>query len=578
MNNNELSSLSLAERRRLLELAKSAKLPRQSARKTEITPQSRDNGVPLSWSQQRLWFLAQLDPAAQTAYHMSIGLNLKGQLNRDALQAALDTIVARHEIMRTTISTSTETLGAEDVETVEDEAQQLIGSKDCHFSLIQEDLRQLFSEQKENPEALQAAIENAAYLEATRPFDFTYGPLARGRLLTLAEDQHILLLTQHHIISDGWSVNLLMHELSTLYHAFSQGLPDPLPALPVQYADYVIWQRSGPQRKVLEKQIDFWRHTLQEAPAVLELPTDRPRPAKQSYAGDRIKLAFPPALYAGLKNLSQRHGTTLFMTLLAGWSTLLSRLSGQDDIVTGTPIANRRQPELASLMGFFANTLALRVQLHTNPTVSELLAQVRKQSIDAFSHQDLPFEQLVEILKPSRSLSHSPIFQVMLSLENLPGQRQFELPGLRLEERPAIRESAYFDLTLTLNEIENGLAGELEYARDLFDHATIERMVSHLYTLLAAMVADDTQRVTELPLMTPQQRQQLLVNFNHTTLPCPQDKLIHQLLEQQADCQPDAIALVWQDIQFSYAELNRRANQLAHYLIASGVRPDDRVA
>ncbi|CAM3390081.1 Peptide synthetase XpsB [Xenorhabdus nematophila ATCC 19061] len=566
MNNNELSSLSLAERRRLLELAKSAKLSRQPVQKTEITPQSRENGVPLSWSQQRLWFLAQLDPAAQTAYHMSAGLNLQGQLNLDALQAALDRIVARHEIMRTTITI------------VEDGAQQTIDGADCRFSLIQENLSQLFSEQHGASAAWQAAVEKAAYLEATRPFDFINGPLARGRLLKLAEDQHILLLTQHHIISDGWSVNLLMQELSALYHAFSQGLPDPLPALPIQYADYVIWQKNRSQGTEPEKQVDFWRNTLQGAPALLELPTDRPRPTKQSYAGGRVELTFPPALYAGLKALSQRHSTTLFMTLLAGWSTLLSRISGQDDIVIGTPVANRQQPELAPLIGFFANTLALRVQLHANPTVSELLAQIREQSINAFSHQDLPFEQLVEILSPSRSLSHSPIFQVMLSLENLPGQRHFELPGLKLEERPLIRESAYFDLTLTLNETGNGLAGELEYARDLFDHTTIERMVSHLYTLLAAMAADDAQRVTELPLITSQQREQLLVDFNKTTLAYPQDKLIHQLFEQQAESNPDAIALVYQDTRLSYAELNQRANQLAHSLIAFGIRPDDRIA
>ncbi|CAM3667937.1 non-ribosomal peptide synthetase [Xenorhabdus thuongxuanensis] len=564
MNNNELSSLPLAERRRLLELAKSAKLTRQSTQKTTITAQPRDNGVPLSWTQQRLWFLAQLDPAAQTAYHMSAGLNLQGKLNLNALQAALDRIVARHEILRTTIVT------------VEGEAQQIIHDADCGFPLIQEDFSQLYSEGTESEQ--QAAIEKVAYLEANHPFDFVHDLLARGRLLKLAEDQHILLLTQHHIISDGWSVSLFMQELSTLYRAFCQGQPDPMPALTIQYADYVLWQKNGLQEEVLEKQVEFWCHTLQGAPALLELPADHPRPAKQSYLGGRINIALPPALQAGLKELSQRHGTTFFMTLLAGWATLLSRLSGQDDIVIGTPIANRQQPELAPLIGFFANTLALRVQLHDNPSVSELLAQVKEQAINAFAHQDLPFEQLVEILQPPRSLSHSPIFQVMLATNNTPGQRHFELPGLVLDERPLIRDSAYFDLTLTLDETENGLVGDLEYARDLFDHATIERMVSHLNTLLAAMVADDSQRVAELPLITPQQSKQLLVDFNDTALTYPQDKLIHQLFEQYAESMPDAIALVYQNTQLSYAELNQRANQLAHSLIAFGIRPDDRVA
>ncbi|MBI6548641.1 non-ribosomal peptide synthetase, partial [Xenorhabdus lircayensis] len=570
MNSNDLSSLPLAERRKLLELAKSAKLTRQSTQKTEIMSQARDNGVPLSWTQQRLWFLAQLDPAAQTAYHMSAGLNLQGSLNLNALQAALDRIVARHEILRTTIVT------------VEDKAQQIISDADCGFSLIQEDFSQLFSEQPTTAEQAeseqQAAIEKAAYLEANRPFDFVNGPLVRGRLLKLAEDRHILLLTQHHIISDGWSVGVLMHELSTLYRAFSQGQPDPMPALTIQYADYVLWQKKWLQEEVLGKQVNFWRNTLQGAPALLELPTDRPRPAKQSYAGGRVNLTLPPALQAGLKDLSQRHGTTLFMTLLAGWATLLSRISGQDDIVIGTPIANRQQSELASLIGFFANTLALRVQLHNNPSVSELLAQVKEQALNAYVHQDLPFEQLVETLQPSRSLSHSPIFQVMLATNNTPGQRRFELPGLTLDERPLIRNSSYFDLTLSLDETEDCLVGDLEYASDLFDHSTIERMVGHLYTLLAAMVANDTQRVAELPLMEPQQRKQLLVDFNNSELTYPQDKLIHQLFEQQAESTPDAIALVYQETQLSYTELNHHANQLAHHLIASGVRPDDRVA
>ncbi|WP_319930872.1 non-ribosomal peptide synthetase [Xenorhabdus santafensis] len=560
MNNNELSSLPLTERRRLLELAKSAKLTRQTTQKTEITPREQDSGVPLSWAQQRLWFLAQLDPAAQTAYHMSAGLELTGKLNLAALQAALDRVVARHEILRTTIVM------------VEDEAQQIVGDADCGFSLTIEDFSQLSSEEQ------QAAIEETAYLEANQPFDFANGPLLRGRLLKLAEDKHILLLTQHHIISDGWSVAVLMQELSTLYHAFSQGQPDPLPPLTIQYADYVVWQKKWLQGETLEKQINFWRDTLQGAPALLELPTDRPRPAKQSYAGGRIDLALPAQLQAGLKDLSQRHGTTLFMTLLAGWATLLSRLSGQDDIVIGTPVANRQQPALASLIGFFVNTLALRVQLHDNPTVSELLAQVKQQALNAYAHQDLPFEQLVETLQPSRSLSHSPVFQVMLATNNTPGQRHFALPGLTLEERPLIRESSYFDLTLTLDETENGLTGDLEYASDLFDHATIERMVSHLYTLLAAMVADDTQSVAELPLMEPQQRKQLLVDFNNSALTHSQDSLIHQLFEQQAESQPDAVALVYQDSQLSYAELNQRANQLAHSLIAFGIRPDDRIA
>ncbi|MDE1482946.1 non-ribosomal peptide synthetase [Xenorhabdus bovienii] len=560
MNDNELISLPLAERKRLLELAKAAKLTRQQTQKTEIHAQPRDGNVPLSWAQQRLWFLTQLDPAAQTAYHMSAGLNLQGHLNQNALKAALDQIVARHEILRTTIVD------------VEGQPQQIIGSADSGFALSVQDLSQLPSTEQ------QAAVEECAQREALHPFDFTQGPLIRGHLLRLAEESHVLLLTQHHIISDGWSVNILMQELSTLYQAFCQDQADPLPALTLQYADYALWQRQWLQGDVLEKQLDYWRSELQGAPVILELPTDKPRPTQQSYAGSRVDITLPPALSTELKAFSQRHGITLFMTLLAGWAVLLSRISGQHDLVIGSPVANRQRHELEPLIGFFVNTLALRIQLGDNPSVSELLARVKNHALGAYAHQDLPFEQLVEALKPPRSLGHSPIFQVMLALDNTPGQQHFELDGLHLHELPRTRDSAYFDLTLTLNDTEQGLVGDLEYARDLFEHASIERMVGYLQTVLSAMVADDSLRIDDLPLLTPPQRTQLLANFNDTAIPYPKNALIHQLFEQQVERTPDKIALVWGETQLSYSELNQRANQLAHGIMASGVHPDDRVA
>ncbi|REF28437.1 amino acid adenylation domain-containing protein [Xenorhabdus cabanillasii] len=560
MNNNELTSLPLAERKRLLELAKTAKLSRQHTQKAEIRPQARNGNVPLSWTQQRLWFLTQLDPAAQTAYHMSVGLHLQGQLNLNALQAALDRIIARHESLRTTFVA------------IEGTARQIIGDASSGFALTTGDISHL-----PEPEQ-QTTVEERARLEAVKPFDFTCGPLLRGHLLRLAADEHVLLLTQHHIISDGWSVKILIHELSALYQAFSQGQPDPLPELTLQYADYVLWQQQWLQSDVLKTQLNYWRNRLQGAPELLELPTDKPRPIQQSYRGKRVDLAFSPELSAGLKNLSQRHGTTLFMTLMAGWAVLLSRISGQSDLVIGTPIANRPQHELEPLIGFFANTLALRIQLGDNPNVSELLAQVKNCALSAYEHQDLPFEQLVEALRPTRSLSHSPIFQVMLTLDNKSEQRNFELAGLKLSELPLVRESAYFDLTLSLNDSENGLTGELEYASDLFDPATVERMAGYLHTLLTAMVADDSQPVADLPLLTPPERTQLLTAFNAREVSYPQDQLLQQLFEQQVTNSPAATALVYGEQQLSYAELNRQANQLAHALIAAGVQPDDRVA
>ncbi|OTA15176.1 Amino acid adenylation [Xenorhabdus vietnamensis] len=560
MSNKELSLLELRQavlQKKINERIKNS----QAGEKRQIAPRSADQQtLPLSWAQQRLWFLAQLDPAAQTAYHIPGGLRLQGYLNLDALQIALDRIVARHEILRTTI------------QMVEGQAQQIIGEPDSGFSLAIEDLSHLPAEEQ------QIVIEETAQRETSQPFNFAQGPLIRGRLLRVAKNEHILLLTQHHIISDGWSLNILMHELSSLYHAFSQGQDDPLPALTLQYADYALWQRQWLQGEVLEKQVNFWRDALQSAPVLLELPTDRPRPEKQSYTGGRVDIALPLELSAGLRHLSQRHGTTLFMTLMAGWATLLSRLSGQKDLVIGTPVANRQYRELESLIGFFVNTLALRVQLDDNPTVSTLLARIKAHALKAYAHQDLPFEQLVEALKPPRSLSHSPIFQVMMSVDNTPGQQSIELPDATISEINLTEDSSHFDLSLSMNDTENGLVGDLEYSSDLFDHASVERIASYLQTLLAAMVEDDSLRVEDLPLLQPQQRHQLLVDFNDTALAYPQEMLIHQLFEQQAEQTPDATALVFGDSQLSYAELNRHANQLAHHLIASGVCPDDRIA
>ncbi|WP_338804903.1 amino acid adenylation domain-containing protein [Xenorhabdus griffiniae] len=566
MSNKELSLFELRQavlQKKIKERIENRQIEekKQIREKRHIIPRNADQQtLPLSWAQQRLWLLAQLDPAAQAAYHIPGGLRLQGYLNLDALQAALNRIVARHEILRTTIKM------------VEGQALQVIGKPDSGFSLAVEELSHLPAEEQ------QITLEEITQRETSQPFDFAQGPLIRGRLLRLAANEHILLLTQHHIISDGWSLNILMHELSTLYHAFSEGQGDPLPALTLQYADYALWQREWLQGELLEKQVNFWRDALQGAPALLELPTDRPRPEQQSYAGGYVDITLSPELSSGLRSLSQRHGTTLFMTLMAGWITLLSRLSGQKDLVVGTPVANRQYSELEPLIGFFVNTLALRIQIDDNPTVSALLARVKAHALNAYAHQDLPFEQLVEVLKPPRSLSHSPIFQVMMSVDNTPGQQNIALPDITISEINLAENSSHFDLSLSINDTENGLVGGLEYSSDLFDHASVERIASYLQTLLTAMVKDDSQPVESLPLLQSYQRTQVLDDFNDTAFPYPQTLLIHQLFEQQVEQTPDATALVFGDSQLSYAELNRHANQLAHHLIASGVRPDDRVA
>ncbi|MCK9708551.1 amino acid adenylation domain-containing protein [Pseudomonas syringae pv. syringae] len=527
---------------------------------TPLTLVDRDLPLPLSWAQQRLWFLDQLDRAAGAAYHIPAGLRLRGRLDRDALQATLDRIVARHETLRTHFALH------------EGQAIQVIAPATQGFALASHDLRPLDSA------AQHEAVERLAREEALAPFDLSSGPLIRGRLVQLSETEHILLVTQHHIVSDGWSTGVLLHEIGTLYRAFSQGLADPLPALAFQYVDYAAWQRQWLQGETLHTQVEFWRQHLSGAPALLELPTDHRRPPLRSYAGGRVSLALSPALTAGLRQLGQRHGATLFMTLLAGWSSLLSRFSGQDDVVIGTPVANRPRSELESLIGFFVNTLALRIRPQGRLSVAALLEQVKAVMLAAHAHQDLPFEQVVEALQPPRSLGHSPIFQVMLALNNTPGGGELSLPELSLEPLQAPHTTAQFDLSLALVEADGGLVGSLEYASDLFERATIERMAGHLQVLLEAMVADDQQAVAELPLLSCEQRRQVLESFNDTAAAYPADKLLHQLFEEQAAQQPDALAVVDEAGSLTYSELNARANRLAHYLIGLGIQPDDRVA
>ncbi|QSX79619.1 non-ribosomal peptide synthetase [Agrilutibacter solisilvae] len=525
-----------------------------------IVPVDRSQPLPLSWAQQRLWFLDQLDHAASAAYHIPAALRLRGTLDRVALGKSLDRIVARHENLRTSFTS------------VEGEPRQLIAPADCGFTLIEHDLRGL--DETRQP----AAVAEMAASEARAPFDLSTGPLFRGRLLRLAEHEHVLLVTQHHIISDGWSIGVLTQEVGALYSAFCQGQDDPLPPLPVQYADYAAWQRQWLQGDTLQGQIDYWRDHLEGAPALLELPTDRPRPAARSYRGDGVPIRLSRELSAGLQGLSQRHGTTLFMTLLAGWSTLLSRLSGQHDVVIGSPVANRQRAEIEPLIGFFVNTLALRVDLADDPTVGGLLAQVRETTLGAYAHQDLPFEQVVEALQPERSLSHSPLFQVMLTLNHLTAAGESSLPDLSLSPIENAKHSAQFDLSLSMTETPDGLVGGLVFATDLFDRSTVERMAGHWMTLLAAMVADDSQQLSRLPLLCAAQREQVLHGFNATQTEFERDSTLHALFERQVERTPDAIALECDGQRVPYGELNTRANQVAHRLVELGVRPDDRVA
>ncbi|HEX8361990.1 MAG TPA: condensation domain-containing protein, partial [Longimicrobium sp.] len=511
-----------------------------------ITPAERTGPLPLSFAQQRLWFLEQLGGSGG-AYRVAGGLRLRGRLDRDALGRALDRIVARHEALRTVFAQA-------DGEPV----QVIAPVEESRFPLREHDLTG-------RPEA---ELERVAADEA--PFDLARGPLIHGTLVKMGEDDHVLLITMHHIVSDGWSIGVLTHELSALYSAFLRGDEDPLPPLPVQYADYAAWQRGRVDGEVLQAQADYWKAALAGAPELLELPADRARPAVRDHAGAQLSLELDAELTAKLKALGQRQGTTLFMTLLAGWATVLGRLAGQDDVVIGTPTANRGQKEIEALIGFFVNTLALRMDLSGAPTVAELLGRVKERALEAQRHQDIPFEQVVERVQPSRSLSHTPLFQVLFAWQSAP-RGAMELPGLAMEPvEPAAHDTAKCDLTLSMAESAGRIVGEVEYATSLFDRATVERWLGYLRTVLEAMAADEYQPVDRLPLLAAPERRMLVEEWNATGADYPGDRCVHALFEAQAERTPHAVAVVCDGVEMTYEELNARANRLAHHLRESG--------
>ncbi|MHC5727294.1 MAG: non-ribosomal peptide synthetase, partial [Nostoc sp.] len=418
----------------------------------------------------------------------------------------------------------------------------------------------------------QAEVRHLAGFEAQQPFDLNSDLLLRVKLLRLNELEHILLLTMHHIASDGWSVGVLVREVATLYQTYCDQQPLTLAELPIQYVDFAAWQRQWLQAEVLQSQISYWKKQLEGAPAILELPTDHPRPAVITFQGASYSFNLSFELSQALNKFSQQQGSTLFMTLLAAFQTLLWRYTGNEDIVVGSPIANRNRQEIEGLIGFFVNTLVLRTNLAGNLTFSELLTRVREVALGAYAHQDLPFEQLVEQLQPQRDLSYTPLFQVMFVLQNAP-MSALELPGLTLSLLESESHTAKFDLTLYMTETAEGLVGTLEYNSDLFESNTISRMAGHLQTLLSGIVTNPQQHLKDLPLLT-QVEQALLAEWNHTQVEYPQEKCIHQLFEAQVERTPDAVAVVFEDEQLTYCELNARANQLAHYLRSLGVKPE----
>ncbi|MEW5983048.1 MAG: non-ribosomal peptide synthase/polyketide synthase [Acidobacteriota bacterium] len=521
-----------------------------------LRPADRTAPLPLSFAQERLWFLDQLEGPNAT-YNSPVAVRMTGHLDVQALEDSVTAIGNRHETLRTTFATGSDGRPLQRI------------APDIRIALPVLDLQSA----NERERRLDACLAQ----EATEPFDLARGPLLRGTLLRIAPDDHLLLLTMHHIVSDAWSAAVFVRELAALYTAAVRRTPVTLPPLPIQYGDFAVWQRQWLQGDVLAAQLAYWRAHLEGIPPLLELPTDRPRPAVQTFRGSSCPVEFDPGLTRDLTALSQRAGVSLFMTLLAAFAALLGRYSGTDDLVVGSPIANRNRSETEGLIGFFVNTLALRIDLAGRPSFLDLLARVRQIALDAYTHQDVPFEVVVEALQPERHLSHHPVFQTMFVLQNTPAER-LELPELTLTPVPQEHQTAKFDLLLSLTELDGRLKGWLEYSTDLFEAATIRRMIGHLTRLLAEAVASPDRPVSQLTLLTEAERRQAL-RWNQTAQPFPPFS-VAQMFEAQVERTPDAVALEFpraaggEDQQLTYLALNARANQLARHLRQRGAAPD----
>ncbi len=515
----------------------------------------RNRALELSFAQERLWFLDQLEPGIPH-YNVPIALALRGRLDERALQRSLQAVVARHESLRTTFVSH------------DGRAVQVIApAPEVELPVI--DLGDVALAVRP-AEAMRRAVE-----EARKPFDLERGPLLHASILKLGPDEHWLVVSIHHIVTDAWSVGIFLRELAAGYEAFSAGKEPALPALPIQYADFAAWQRGWLEGEVLDDQLRYWKEQLRGVPALLELSTDRPRPPVMSYAGASQSFQLPESLATALRALSRDASATLFMTLLAAFQALLQRYSGQDDIVVGSPVANRNREEIEGVFGFFTNTLVLRTDLSGDPTFRELLRRVREVALGAYGHQDLPFDKLVAELHPERSLSYSPLFQVMFVMQNV--RALPDLPALEQRLVELDTGTAKFDLTLFLDETETGLHGSVEYNSDLYDAQTIARMIGHYDRLLHEIVSNPDRAISALPLLTQPEREQLVLEWNATERPYGDDTCIHELFEQQVDRIPDALAMVAGAEQLTYRELDARANQLAHHLRACGVGPGELV-
>ncbi|MBD2607328.1 amino acid adenylation domain-containing protein [Scytonema hofmannii FACHB-248] len=545
------SNLSPAKKA-LLEKWKGGKL------QADIIPKRQDfKNIPLSFSQQRLWFIDHLYHGS-SFYNIPIAFHIQGNLNIAALQQSLNEILKRHEIWRTNFTLVNGEL-----------VQEITPQLNWNLSII--NLENLSGQDWEF-EVKQLVAESAK-----KAFNLASCLLVRATLLPLSGEEHVLLVTMHHIITDGWSCNVFLRELSTLYAAFSTNQPSALPELPIQYADFAVWQRDRIQGKFLATQLNYWKQQLSGELPVLQLPTDRPRPNVTTFTGAKQYFTFSTVLTNALRQLSQQADTTLFMSLLAAFNILLYRYTDQKDILIGSPIANRNRAELEGMLGLFVNTLVLRNNLNGNPSFRELLHRVREVTLDAYAHQDLPFEMLVEELHPERDLSRNPLYEVMFVLQNSPVSVQ-EVSGLTLRTLEFDSGTAQLDIFLSLSESQEGLTGYLEYNTDIFDSTTITQFINNFQTLLENIVTNPEQHLNELSLLTTSEREQLLFKFNQTLADYPQDVSLHQLFEQQVELTPDSLALISESEELTYCQLNHRVNQLAHYLQKQGITKETLVA
>ena len=553
----QLSALTGAKRA-LLELQLMKKNQRKEKMRQSITAR-RLKTAPLSYNQQGLWVLNQLMPG-ESVYHSPTAARLTGELDVPALQQAVQAIVARHDGLRTIF------------EIVDGEPMQVVRDITLEVPVI--DLSASAEDQRE-AEAL-----NILRHDARRPFDLSQGPLIRAVIVRMREDDHILLVTMHHIVTDGWSFGIFHRELSSCYQAFARRQPSPFAELPIQYSDYAVWQREWFDGEIYRTQLEYWKKQFATMPPALELPADHPRPSVQAYRafrGDQQTMTLPAELTRRIRALCQKENITLFMVLMAAYQILLHRYTGEEDIVVGTPIAGRPVPEIEDLIGLFINTLAIRARVSSDATVRDFLNHVKQVALGAYANQDLPFERLVKELQPERTLAHNPMFQVMFVLQSeeiLP----LNLPGVTAEHFRIDHVMANFDLTLDIVEHEDKLVCLFESNADLFESDTIARMMTHFQNVLEAITSNTDQKISDVSLLSDVERHQLLVEWNDTRTDYPATRSIHELFEEQVSLAPEAPALIWDDGELAYRDLNARANQLAHHLRDRGVKADTRVA